>query len=98
MAKSAFAILGPLLLVTVSPAGSTGFEHLLKPGRYRIDVIAENPKTGERTTIRQISQCIDASAITNHAVFGILSQTKASGCPNYEICAGRDRTGFIAQC
>ncbi len=87
-----------LIILVEPPAFATGFDHVLKPGRYKIDVIVENPHTGRQQTVTSVERCIDAAAITNHKVFEMLSDTPASKCVKYEICAGETRTGFMAQC
>lgn len=87
-----------LLLGIPSPSEATGFKHVLKPGRYKIDVIVEDPQSGAQRTIRQVVKCIEPPALANHVVFEMLSDTPASNCPKYEICAGEVRTGFMAQC
>jgi hypothetical protein len=76
----------------------TGLNHVLQPGSYQVDVIAEDPATGAQRTVRQVERCLEAPAIVNHEVFAILSDMPASACPKYEVCAGETRTGFIAQC
>lgn len=81
-----------------SPSEATGFKHVLKPGRYKIDVIVEDPQSRQRKTVREVERCLEPQAIINHTVFEILSDTPATGCPKYEICAGEVRTGFMAQC
>jgi hypothetical protein len=80
------------------PASATGFKHVLTPGRYKIDVIVENPKDGSKRTIGQLERCIEPQKIAEHTIFEMFSKSPASGCPAYEICAGEFRTGFIAQC
>lgn len=87
-----------LSVMQSSPSLATGFKHVLKPGRYRIDVIVEDPQSGIRKTVRQVERCIDSRAITDHVVFEMLSDTPASNCSKYEICAGEVRTGFMTQC
>lgn len=87
-----------LLLALVSPSWATGFNHVLKPGRYKIEVIVENPHNGLQKTVRHIERCLEPQAITNHVIFEMLSDTPASACPKYEICAGETRTGFMAHC
>jgi hypothetical protein len=89
-------LLGPL--TCSSPSWATGFNHVLKPGRYRIEVIVEDPRNGWRRTVRNVERCLEPEAIANHVIFEILSDTPASHCPKYEICAGELRTGFMAQC
>lgn len=91
-----FALL--LLMATASAASATGFTHVLNAGRYRIDVIIENPKNSQQQTVRQVERCLKSEAIANHVVFEMLSDTPASACPKYEVCAGEFRTGFIARC
>lgn len=91
-----FALL--FLIAAGSPALATGLTHVLNPGRYRIDVIVENPKSGQQQTVRQVERCLKPEAIANHIVFEMLSDTPASACPKYEVCAGEFRTGFIARC
>lgn len=85
-------------LLAAPPASATGFNHILKPGRYKIEVIVENPRNGQQTTVRQIERCLEPQAIADHVIFEMLSDTPASQCPKYEICAGEVRTGFMAQC
>ncbi|WP_334146641.1 hypothetical protein [Hyphomicrobium sp.] len=81
-----------------SASWATGFVHVLKPGLYRIDVIAEDVPTGRQTTVRQVERCLEPQAIAAHGTFEMLSASPASSCPKYEICAGETRTGFMAQC
>lgn len=81
-----------------APVWATGFAHILKPGRYQIDVIVEDPRSGQQQTVRQVERCFAPEAIVNHTTFEMLSSTPASSCPKYEICAGEFRTGFMAQC
>ncbi|HVX35819.1 MAG TPA: hypothetical protein VHC71_06345 [Hyphomicrobium sp.] len=87
-----------VLVATASPVSATGFTHVLNAGRYRIDVIVENPKSGQQQTVKQVERCLGSEAIANHVVFEMLSDTPASACPKYEVCAGEFRTGFIARC
>lgn len=82
----------------LAPVWATGFTHVLKPGRYRIDVIVEDPRSGQQQTVRQVERCFGSEAIVNHTTFEMLSSTPVSSCPKYEICAGEFRTGFMAQC
>lgn len=83
---------------TTSSADATGFTHVLKPGRYKIDVLVEDPASGRQTTTRQVERCLEPQAIAGHVIFEMLSNSPASSCPKYEICAGEFRTGFMAQC
>jgi hypothetical protein len=83
---------------TQATAQATGLVHVLQPGSYQVEVIAEDPVTGQQRTVRRVERCLEASAIVNHEVFAILSDIPASACPKYEVCAGETRTGFIAQC
>lgn len=83
---------------TTSVAQATGFAHVLQPGRYKIEVVLEDLKTGQQQTLQQVERCLASEAIANHVIFEILSDTTASECSKYEICAGETRTGFIAQC
>lgn len=90
-------------LLTIGPFPSsqslaTGFNHVLKPGRYKIEVIVENPRNGQQTSVRHVERCLEPQAIANHVIFEMLSDTPATHCPKYEICAGEVRTGFVAQC
>jgi hypothetical protein len=87
-----------ILLSYSSPSWGTGFNHVLQPGRYRIEVIVEDPRNGRRRTLGHIERCLEPAAIANHVIFDMLSDTPASRCPKYEICAGEARTGFMAQC
>jgi hypothetical protein len=79
-------------------AQGTGVTHVLQPGSYQVEVISENPATGEQRTVRRVERCLEAPAIVKHEVFAILSDIPASACPKYEVCAGDTRTGFIARC
>lgn len=79
-------------------AHATGFTHVLKPGRYIIDVIVEDARSGRQQTVRQVEKCLQPEAIASHVIFEMLSNSPASSCPKYEICAGEFRTGFVAQC
>lgn len=76
----------------------TGVSHVLQPGNYQVEVIAEDPATGNQRTVRHVERCLEPSAIVKHEVFAILSDIPASACPKYEVCAGETRTGFIAHC
>lgn len=87
-----------VLLALLSPSWATGFNHILKPGRYQIEVIVENPRDGLQKTVRHVERCLEPQAITNHGIFEMLSDTPASKCPKYEVCAGETRTGFMAHC
>lgn len=88
-----------LLSLTVSASAlATGFNHVLKPGRYKIEVIVEDPRDGQQSTVRRVERCLEPQAIADHVIFEMLSETPASNCPKYEICAGQIRTGFMAQC
>lgn len=88
-----------LAIVTSIPvAWPTGFVHVLKPGRYKIEVIIEDPHSGLQQTVRHVEKCIQPEAIVRHEIFEMLSKSPASSCPKYEICAGEFRTGFMAQC
>ena len=71
-----------LLIAMASSASATGFTHVLNAGRYRIDVIVENPKSGQQQTVRQVERCLGSEAIANHVVFEMLSDTPASACPS----------------
>lgn len=84
--------------MATSSAAAAEFTHRLAPGNYSIEVIVEDPGSGEKKTVRQVEKCFRPAAIANHAVFEMLSSSQASACPKYEICAGEFRTGFIAQC
>lgn len=77
---------------------ATGLNHVLQPGSYKVEVIAEDPASGKQRTVRVVERCVEAPAIVKHEVFAILSDMPASSCPKYEVCAGETRTGFIAQC
>ncbi|MBK9080445.1 MAG: hypothetical protein IPL91_15735 [Hyphomicrobium sp.] len=81
-----------------SDVQATGFKHVLKPGRYAIEVIVEDPHSGLHKTVKRVERCLQPQAIANHVIFELLSDTPASGCEKYEICAGEFRTGFMAQC
>lgn len=89
-----------VLAAVVAPnaALATSVTHVLQPGSYQVEVIAEDPATGQQRTVRHIDRCLEPSAIVKHEVFAILSDMPASACPKYEVCAGETRTGFIAQC
>jgi len=93
---------GALVAVAVAfaqtAAYGTGVTHVLQPGSYRVEVIAEDPASGQQRTVRVVERCLEAPAIVKHEVFAILSDMPASSCPKYEVCAGETRTGFIAQC
>lgn len=88
----ALGIAGP------SDVQATGFKHILKPGRYAIEVIAEDPRSGLHRTVKRVERCLQPQEIANHVIFEMMSDTPASGCERYEICAGELRTGFMAQC
>lgn len=81
-----------------SETQGTGLNHVLQPGSYEVEVIAEDPATKAQQTVRKVERCLEAPAIVKHEVFAILSDMPASDCPKYEVCAGETRTGFIAQC
>lgn len=87
-----------LLAATASFASATGVTHVLNSGRYKIEVIVEDPTSGQQQTLRHVDRCLGSDAIASHAVFEMLSDTPASACPKYEVCAGQSRTGFIARC
>lgn len=91
-----FAVLA--MLPGLTRAHGTGVTHVLQPGNYKVEVIAEDPASRQQRTLRVVERCLEAPAIVNHDVFAILSDMPASACPKYEVCAGETRTGFIAQC
>jgi len=82
----------------VALASPAGVKHRLAPGLYRVDVIVEDVTSGRQQTVRQVERCLQQDAIANHTVFGMFSDTPASACAKYEVCAGEFRTGFIARC
>ena len=89
-----------VLAMAIAPIEThgTGLNHVLQPGSYQVEVIAEDPATGNQRTVRHVERCLEPLAIVKHEVFAILSDLPASACPKYEVCAGETRTGFIAQC
>ena len=100
-------LLAPLLAFMLAPifavassskVAAAEVTHALVPGWYRVEVISKDPKSGDQHTTRITDRCLDAAAIDEHRIFGVLGQSPVAGCPNYEVCAGATRTGFIAQC
>lgn len=72
--------------------------HALSPGLYKIDVLTGNASGTQLREVRQVNRCISSVSIVNHTVFNMLSDFSVSQCPEYQVCGGEFRTGFVAQC
>lgn len=77
-----------------SPDGA--LEHALQPGLYEIEVTVERGASRQPPIV--VKRCFEPEAIANHTIFEVLSDASISNCPKYEICAGPNRTGFMAHC
>lgn len=96
---SAFPIvIGITLLSSSACAGSQPQIHALTAGLYKIDVMVGDANGNRLKTIRQVKRCISSLSIANHTVFHMLSNYPASQCPQYQVCGGEFRTGFVAEC
>ena len=77
-----------------SPEGAQ--EHALRPGLYEIEVTVERGASQQQPIV--VKRCFEPEAIASHTIFEVLSDESISTCPKYEICAGPNRTGFMAHC
>jgi hypothetical protein len=79
-------------------AASPRPNHALSPGLYKIDVLTGNASGAQLSEVKQVNRCISSASIVNHTVFAMLSNFSVSQCPEYQVCGGEFRTGFVAQC
>ncbi len=85
-------------LIFCGAASAADVVHALAPGLYKIDVFRGDAEGKALRTVKQVESCISAAMIAHHTVFKMLSDHPVSQCPEYNVCGGEFRTGFVAQC